>query len=67
MAQDAISDTEVIRLRAEVCQKIIDDCLEGKIQPAAVVELLQRAGASYDRQYCHIIAILHCNYNTVAL
>jgi hypothetical protein len=46
MAQDAASDAETIRLRAEACQQIIDDCIEGKIQATAVVGLLQQAGAS---------------------
>jgi hypothetical protein len=48
MAQDAAPDTEIIRLRAEACQRVVDDCLEGKIQIAAVVELLQQAGASHE-------------------
>jgi len=48
MAQDDIFDTKAVRVQAKACQKIIDDCIEGKIQVAAVVELLQRAGANYE-------------------
>jgi hypothetical protein len=48
MAQDAVPNTEAIRRQAEACQKVIDDCLEGKIQAPAVVELLRQAGANHE-------------------
>ena len=46
MVQDVNPDAEIIRLRAEACQKIIDDSFEGKVPVHVVVNSLEQAGAS---------------------
>ena len=57
MAQD---DTEIICLWAEAFQKIIDDCLQEKVQVSAVVQLLQQAGASYDEASDYLKQFAEC-------